>query len=117
MALAISLQHLQMLRLMLDEEEEDVQGAMALYMYQRRRRRQRRRWWVRPWILRRPFFGQYEQLMAELERELIAECWAIIWRIVLRKRTFDTILAIIRRLFTEKWHNIRQKIVTSNSFL
>ena len=35
----------------------------------RRRARRRRRWWVRPWIERRVMQGQYENLMAELERE------------------------------------------------
>ena len=34
-----------------------------------RRERQRRRWWVRPWLQRRPLYGQYETLMAELEHE------------------------------------------------
>lgn len=42
-----------------DDDEADVPG----------RRRKRKRWWVRPWILRRPLFGQYEQLMVELENE------------------------------------------------
>jgi len=31
--------------------------------------RRRRRWWVRPWLLRRPAYGQFENLMVELERE------------------------------------------------
>jgi len=31
--------------------------------------RRRRRWWVRPWLTRRPLCGQYETLMAELRRE------------------------------------------------
>ena len=43
-----------------DDDEADVPGE---------RRRKRKRWWVRPWILRRPLFGQYEQLMVELENE------------------------------------------------
>ncbi len=34
-----------------------------------RRHRMPRRMWVRPWLLRRPQYGQYERLMAELERE------------------------------------------------
>lgn len=34
-----------------------------------RRRRRPRQMWVRPWLLRRPLYGQYERLMAELERE------------------------------------------------
>ena len=31
--------------------------------------RRRRRWWVRPWLLRRPTYGHFENLMVELERE------------------------------------------------
>lgn len=31
--------------------------------------RRRRRWWVRPWLMRRQLYGQYETLMAELRRE------------------------------------------------
>ena len=31
--------------------------------------RRRKRWWVREWILRRRLFGQYENLMRELELE------------------------------------------------
>ena len=33
------------------------------------RRRRRRQMWVRPWLLRRPLYGQYEKLMAELTAE------------------------------------------------
>ena len=29
----------------------------------------RRTVWVKPWILRRPLFGQYEQLLQEMNRE------------------------------------------------
>ena len=29
----------------------------------------RRRWWVRPWLTRRPLYGQYKTLMAELRLE------------------------------------------------
>ena len=35
----------------------------------RRRRRRARRFWIKPWILRRPLYGQYENLMVELVRE------------------------------------------------
>lgn len=31
--------------------------------------RRQRRWWVRPWLLRRPLYGDYDTLMVELERE------------------------------------------------
>ena len=35
----------------------------------RRRQRCRRRWWIKPYLQRRPLFGQYENLMVELYRE------------------------------------------------
>ena len=34
-----------------------------------RRQRRQRRWWIQPWILRRPILGQYDGLMPELRRE------------------------------------------------
>lgn len=40
---------------------------------ERRAELRRRRWWVRPWIARRPIYGQYEQLMNELRRESPAD--------------------------------------------
>ncbi|XP_053372723.1 uncharacterized protein LOC123561515 [Mercenaria mercenaria] len=33
------------------------------------RQRRQRRWWVKPWIQRRPLYGQYETLMQELRLE------------------------------------------------
>lgn len=42
---------------------------MAVVLYRRIRQRRRRRYWIRPWIARRPQFGDFENLMAELERE------------------------------------------------
>ena len=35
----------------------------------RRRPRTPRRYWGKPWLLRRPLFGQYENLLYELHRE------------------------------------------------
>ena len=43
-----------------------------LIQEERRDRRRKRRFWVRSWLQRRPLYGQYEQLMHELEREDIA---------------------------------------------
>ena len=56
------------------EEEEVLLVAMALMVRGRRQRRRRRvrnrkRFWVRPWLLRRPLYGQYEHLMQELYGE------------------------------------------------
>lgn len=62
-------QHLQRLAIILDaQQQQDDELAVALLVLRRRRRRERR-FWVRPWILRRQLFGQYETLMAELELE------------------------------------------------
>lgn len=56
--------------LLLDEDQAmaDVH-AIENAQPDRRRRYRRKRWWVRPWIQRRPLFGQYEQLMEELKNE------------------------------------------------
>jgi hypothetical protein len=51
------------------EEEQHFELLAALYVYRRRLDRRPRRFWVRPWIERRCFFGQYDTLMMELERE------------------------------------------------
>ncbi|MCM8858028.1 MAG: transposase family protein [Candidatus Thiodiazotropha sp.] len=48
--------------------ENDV--AIAEHLAANRRgRRRRRRYWVKPWLLRRPLLGQYERLMHELRDE------------------------------------------------
>lgn len=52
------------------EDMEDIEeGAILAFMYHYRRRMHMRRLWVRPWISRRLLFGDYENLMAELQRE------------------------------------------------
>ena len=70
MSLQPSLQRLQVL-LPLEEEDAGIDLGITQRLQQRRRRRRRvpRRNWVRPWILRRPDFGHYHRLMHELETE------------------------------------------------
>jgi len=55
------------------EEDENLLAVAVLVVrdrVQRRRQRQRQREvWVKPWFLRRPLFGQYENLLVELNRE------------------------------------------------
>ena len=47
-----------------------VRAEEAVYGHRRRRRQQRRREvWVRHWLSRRTLFGQYDQLLHELNRE------------------------------------------------
>ncbi len=55
----------------------DQQNIVALqYQHQQivrqRRLRRQRRWWCRPWLLRRPTFGQFENLIVELRIEDLA---------------------------------------------
>ena len=63
---------LQMMQLCLQLGQQQQQDALALgaLLRERDQRRERRRWfWVRPWIQRRVMFGNYDNLMVELERE------------------------------------------------
>ena len=53
----------------LQQEIADNDADIARLIVQRRGRVRGRRFWVRPWILRRPLLGHYERLMAELSRE------------------------------------------------
>ena len=62
-----STKQMQLLGLMVQQQQEDV-AALIVLLHQRRIRRQRH-YWVRPWIGRRLKFGNYDNLMAELERE------------------------------------------------
>ena len=49
---------------------EVYKNYLAMYLYMKERRRQRRPiCWTRLWILRRPQFGLYDQLMVELRWE------------------------------------------------
>ncbi|XP_063417250.1 uncharacterized protein LOC134699716 [Mytilus trossulus] len=48
--------------------EEENQQLFPL-CFRRRRRRTQRRFWCRPWLIRRTLFGQYDQLLHELNRE------------------------------------------------
>ena len=69
MALAIPPRQLQMMGLMLQREEDDAAVVALLLYYRRRRRRRHRQRWMRSWLSRRLLFGDYEYIMAELERE------------------------------------------------
>ena len=58
-------------RFQLIQQEEEDAIALGQLLRQRglRREKRRRRFWVRPWILRRELFGNYDNLMVELARE------------------------------------------------
>lgn len=71
MAVADAPRRLQMIQLWLQLQQQQDAAALAMLLQRRRRRQQRRQrqYWVRPWIARRLLFGNYENLMVELERE------------------------------------------------
>jgi hypothetical protein len=52
---------------LLQQYKDDDAAMLGALLHERRKRRRRRRVWVRPWITRRPQFGDYENLMVELE--------------------------------------------------
>ena len=64
---------------LLEEEETVILCTIGATLLSRRRRRKRdyqeetkvkqRRFWTRSWLLRRPKYGHYERLMAELASE------------------------------------------------
>jgi hypothetical protein len=61
------LQQLYYLRLLEEEDREAVALVMARNRLEQRKRH--RRFWVKPWLQRRPTLGQYETLFQELDRE------------------------------------------------
>ncbi len=55
--------------LQLDDQQNDVVQHQHQQVIRQRRQRRQRSWWCKPWLLRRPAFGQFEKLMIELEVE------------------------------------------------
>ncbi len=71
-------QHLHCLQHLVDIQRDIAQfDGIAQVGLARRRLRvgNRRVVWVRPWLLRRPIYGHYETLLAELNREDIPAFW------------------------------------------
>ncbi len=67
-------QRLQFLQHLVDLQRDIVENDAAIAQVVQARRRwrvsiRRRAFWVRPWLLRRPIYGHYEILLAELNRE------------------------------------------------
>ena len=61
---------LMLVRLQMEQHQLGVvAAALLLRRRNQRKERRRRRYWVRPWIQRRSFYGNYANLMRELERE------------------------------------------------
>ena len=93
---------------MLVAEEVNLLAAIAvLYVRRANRRRRprqrvRRTFWVKPWLLRRPIFGQYEHLLQELNREDV--------------RSFKNFLRIPPELFHEMVERVGPLIEKKDTF-
>ena len=72
-----------------------------------RRRNRRRRWWVRPWISRRPEQGIYSNLMRELRAEDPA---SFINYLRMPPEMFDELLIRLRPRLTKRRTNFRQPL-------
>ena len=93
---------------MLVAEEVNLLAAIAvLYVRRANRRRRprqraRKRFWVKPWLLRRPIIGQYEHLLQELNREDV--------------RSFKNFLRIPPELFHEMVERVGPLIQKNDTF-
>ena len=79
-------------------------GALAVVLIQKeeKRRKRRRTYWVRPWLIRRPLYGQFEKLMAELQVEDVA--------------SFRNFLRVSPEFFQELLEKIGPTIHKANTF-
>ena len=67
--------HHRLLQLLLQEEAEDRDAVLAVVALDRLQERQKRRmhYWVKPWLTRRPLFGQYGTLFQELAQQFAGD--------------------------------------------
>ena len=73
-------------------QNEVDKNYLTMYLYMKElRKRCRRICWTRPWILRRPHFALYDQLMVELRREDEA---ALIEFLGITPEMFDELLGL-----------------------
>lgn len=92
-------------------EEEIVVNACIVHLLNLKRIQKQhkrktcrpRKFWSRPWLLRRPLFGQYEQLMSELAREDIPG--------------FKNFLRVEPDLFHELLQRVGPRIERQNTFM
>ena len=72
--------HHRLLQLLMLEEAEDRDAMLAVIARDRLQERQRRkrRYWVKPWLTRRPLFGQYETLFQELDQQSAGDYFGFI---------------------------------------
>ena len=68
-----------LLQLLMLEEAEHRDAMLAVVARDRLQERQRRRrYWVKPWLTRRPLLGQYETLFQELDQQSAGDYFGFI---------------------------------------
>ena len=99
--MAIPLNQPHYLRLL--EEEEDIEVvALVLLRNRLENQRARRRFWVKPWLQRKPRLGQYETLFQELDRESEGD--------------YMGFMRMDRNLFAEVLQRVEPRIVRSERY-
>ena len=88
------------------EEEMLLLAAVAALLRRKRRKqgnKRRRNVWVKPWLLRRTFYGQYEHLLAELNKEDV--------------RGYRNFLRITPELFEEMVYHLAPRLQKTDTFM
>ena len=88
--------------LVLDQDRNLNAAARARAEDAGRRQAARRRWWVRPWFVRRPEQGWFEQLMEELRVEDVA--------------SFRNFVRVEPALFRELSDRLEQRLTREDTF-
>ena len=108
----ITQHQIQLLRL---QQNNQIAAVMAMILYRRLRQRRRRQYWLRPWILRRPQFGYYENSMAERESHGNLRMEPVTFHeLVQRLKPHWNLLATGRRLVADR-SPISRRIISDQS--
>jgi len=84
------------------EEEKEKKRQEAQNRRRNRRNARRRRFWVRPWLLRRPTRGHYDQLLEELQSE--------------DRQSYKNFLRVSPAMFREILEKVGPKIQKEDTF-
>ena len=89
-------------------QQQHLNAALAAFYLNRNGRRARRRqYWVRPWIGRRLEFGDYDNLMQELEREARGD---FVGFLRMEPQMFRELLARLTPRLTKRDTNFRKAL-------
>ena len=79
-----------------------LNAGMTLELEEADSSRKKKRWWVRDWLLRRPFYGQYDALLTELKTE--------------DPETFRNFIRMDFAMFDELLERLSPRIAKKNTF-